>query len=467
MFEIGIFLLSCIVGFAICVGLFKILFKNSISFVFGVLLSLDVATVAFLAFFVGFKGIIHLTWGLPLLLLLVIISVYIFHKKVTLYLKLTSNNLSLISQGEGDLTKKLTYSGSNEIGDMSNNFNSFVGCLASIINQMKVSLSSLSEISSDLASSSEESSASLEEINKNIENMKLKVENLDSEIFTFKNSLSSVNNFIMKVTEKILVQSKEVNDSSSSIEEMTASIKNVNLTIEGKLIGIDKLQKIASAGEKEMNETIDLIKKITDSTNLIMEMLKVINNITAQTNLLAMNAAIEAAHAGEYGKGFSVVADEIRKLAENTSSNSKNISISLKTMIDYIHISEGSANNTGEYFRNIRKEIQEVSNGMFEIKNAMQEILFGGTQILNSLSSLNKTSYELKDSSTQIDTNIVKINDSINKLTVISKETKNGMEEVSVGIAELYKTVQLVADSGVKNSADIDSINQLVRKFKT
>ena len=322
------------------------------------------------------------------------------------------------------------------------------------------------QISSSLAATSEESSASLVEMKTTMEHLREKVLRLDKEINLSNQSAKEVKGFISNVTTQISSQASAINESSSSIEEMSASINNIARVSEDKLKLVNELEKAASTGEVYMKQTMETIKKVTSSANVIMEMISVINGIAEQTNLLAMNAAIEAAHAGDAGRGFAVVADEIRKLAEDTAKNSKEISNSLKEVIDFIHTSEQSTDNTGKSFVNIVSGIKDMANSMIEMKTSMQEIALGSKQVFQSLSSLIKVTSDVKSSSNEMDIKIEGISRSMNNISMISSESKSGIEELSNGINELYRAVENVNEAGMQNSQSVTELEELVSHFK-
>ena len=372
-----------------------------------------------------------------------------------------------ISKGEGDLTKKIKIQTHDELSILSESFNNILLFLNNMLKQIKYSVSLTKDISSHLASSSEETSASIEEIKSSIENIKDIIHLLDEEIKKSTIYTNDVSNFTQKVYQEIISQSSSINQSSSSIEQMASSIQNVIKITDDKMTIVNNLNILANSGEKEMEQTINTIKKIAESTKVIMDMLGIINNIASQTNLLAMNAAIEAAHAGEYGKGFAVVADEIRELAENTSKNSKEISVSLKQIIDFISYSESSAAKTGKYFKNIVGDVMHVSNGMLEINNSMSELSIGSKQIIDSLSLLITSSETAKDSSNEMIKKISIIKSSFDNISVISNDTKSNIEEINSQVSDIFNSVILVSESGEKNADNVQNIETLVNKFKT
>nr|HPO49464.1 methyl-accepting chemotaxis protein [Spirochaetota bacterium] len=372
-----------------------------------------------------------------------------------------------LSEGDADLTKRIDYDAKDEFGVLINNFHKFIEQLLEIIKNTKNKTENLTQISKNLASSSEETTEAISEINLNSEKINSIITGLDNEIKKFYGMTNDFAGFIKIVSEKIVNQSSDISESSASIEEMASSIKNVSDTVDNKSEIIKRLYETAGKGEKEMKMTINITGKITDSANVIMDMLKVINNIASQTNLLAMNAAIEAAHAGEYGKGFGVVADEIRKLAENTANNAKSISNSLKEVIGFIHDSEIITTNTGKYFNEIVTEIQEVSDGMFEIKNAMSELLNGSKQIIAALTSMIKSGEDLKSLSFEMNDKNRVMYDTVQNLSTMSKDTKGKIDVISSGISEIHKLAESVAENSEKNNMNVSDINQLIFKFKT
>jgi methyl-accepting chemotaxis protein len=378
-----------------------------------------------------------------------------------------SSRLREISEGQGDLTVKIVNESSDEIGFLTRYLNAFIATLNGMIGQIKRLIDKSKGLSSDLASSSRQSSASIESARASINEIKGRITTLDEEISQSNHYANGVKGFISDLKGMISAQAADVNESSASIEEMSSSIMNIAKVTEGKLQIANELQSMETLGEGEMGETIGVIKKVTESTNAMMEMLQVINGIATQTNLLAMNAAIEAAHAGDYGKGFSVVADEIRKLAEDTADNSKQIGATLKQVVDYIRVSESSSSKTGEYFQRMVSGIKEVTNSILEIKNAMNELSTGSSQIIQALASLIKTSESVNEASNEMNSRVGEIGASLEKVNAISAVTKGDIEGISSVISGISASFDLVSKSSGMNARNLEELGDLIRKFKT
>lgn len=370
------------------------------------------------------------------------------------------------SVANGDLTDQLVIKSTDEVGVLAGHFNDFIAFLNDMISQIKQITDDAIDISSDLSSTSEETAAALEEMGSNIQNMQVKTSHLDKEIDIANKSAYEEKEFISNVVELINSQASAITESSASIKQMSSSIQNIAKISEAKLDMAYELQEKASAGEAEMKKTAEIIKKVTDSTHFIMDMIVVINNIAEKTNLLAMNAAIEAAHAGSAGKGFAVVADEIRKLAESSRKNSTEISKSLKGVIEYIHVSEESTEKTEAFFIDIVDGTKEVSISMLEMKTGLQELSIGNNQIMDALAILVKITNDVKSSSNEINKKVEKITESMKNVRLISSDAKNGMEELTTGIAELNKSAENISHSGMKNNETILKLEELVNQFK-
>ncbi len=365
----------------------------------------------------------------------------------------------------GDLTARADATSKDEIGRIAGSFNDFIHNLENMVREFKSVTKNANAISDDLASSSERTAASLHEIRMNTEGMKDKINRLDDEVSASARSAHDVKDFISRLSELIQSQAAAINESSASIEEMTASITNIAKASEEKLRIANELEASALDGQTEMEETEQLIKKVADSTSVIMEMIQIIQDIASKTNLLAMNAAIEAAHAGEFGKGFAVVADEIRNLAESSAESARAITDSLGEVTEFIKVSETSTAKTGEVFSRIVGQIKEVSQSMSEMKNATYELSIGAEQILEALSSLVETTEEVKSSSSEANERIGSITVALSRVSNISADTKSGIAEEAIAMGEIYKAAEDISKAGVHNSESVHNLRLLVDRF--
>ena len=403
--------------------------------------------------------------GISLAMLIILGAViWISIKAVTRPLSEYIQNFVLVSQG--DLTVESKIDSKDEIGRLSGYFNSFIDSLNSMMGGIQDVTEDTRSISENLASSTTQTAAAIEEMRANSEQMHKKMKNLDKEVETSKNDTDNVKEFLDNLRDQINSQSSAVTQSSASIEQMSASIQSIARVTEEKKQVAEKLEETSEQGEVEMEQTRQLMKKVAQSADVMMDMIEVIDGIASQTNLLAMNAAIEAAHAGEAGKGFAVVADEIRNLAESSSNSAKEISRSLKEVIDNITISENSTEKTGKMFESMLEMVREVSKSMAEMQDSTRELSEGSNQIVEALNSLLEISQHVQDSSGEVDQRVEKITASMETLRDISADSTQGMEEMAQGIQEVASAAQSVSAAGEQNSESVQHLEQLVSKFK-
>ncbi len=409
----------------------------------------------------GVIKIVLIVTGIILIIgLIMILTVSFVLKPLAQYI----DNFNKASSG--DLTVRSNEDSKDEIGVLSNYFNGFIKSLSEMISKVKIESTKTSEISSDLSATTEKTLSSLEEMRVNTENLKSKIDHLDSEVNSSFRSAADVKKFVTNLVDLISSQSAAITESSASIEEMTASIQAIAKVTEEKKILASELEKTAAMGESEMEETVQVINKVSESANSILDMINVIDEIASKTDLLAMNAAIEAAHAGEFGKGFAVVADEIRILAESSSESAKHIAQSLKQISEYIKTSEDSTSRTGVMFNKIVSGIKEVTGSMHEMNQSTHELSTGSTQILEALTSLIQITQDVQTASSDIDGKIENITSSLNSLNMISADTKNGMSEMNIGINEIYSAAGIISNAGVQNAETVKNLDDLIKKFK-
>jgi len=458
-------IIAIIIGDSTSIIIAKIIFKKSIAIRIVLFLLLDASIFVVFGVIIGKYGAIHLIWATIIgiiSIIIMLINLYSFLIKPIKTVKIKLENASNL-----DFSKHITENFTAELKEMVRSYNILTSQIGSFIENIKISNKTSVSTNSELTAAMEETSASIEQIQANILNMVKMIKILDEEIHKCNSLSNDIQDHMKKSIENINNQAVEITESSSAIEEMDSSVHNVENTLISKLKIVDNLVTIAKDGENKMIENNEIIKKVVDSTDTIIDFVNVINSISSQTNLLAMNAAIEAAHAGESGKGFSVVADEIRKLAEDTQVNAKSIGSSLKMVLENIHNTEKSTTEINNSFRNISVGIEQISDGMIETKNAMSELSVASKQITSSLANLMDNSEKLKEEGNQVETKIKNITDALTEISRISTETKNGFDEINIGVTQISDSTVSLAQSGEKTSESIGLVDTLINKFIT
>ncbi|MDR0589335.1 MAG: methyl-accepting chemotaxis protein, partial [Spirochaetaceae bacterium] len=291
--------------------------------------------------------------------------------------------------GEGDLTRQLEAHSKDEIGDMTYSFNMTLEKIRNLILVIREKARSLSKTGTELSTNMNTTASAITEIIANIQSLKNQMSNQNSAVDESGEAIEKISTGIANLNIQIDKQAESVSQSSSAIEEMLANIQSVTTTLIGNSGNVQELADASGIGRVGLEEVAADIQGIARESEGLLEINAVMENIASQTNLLSMNAAIEAAHAGEAGKGFAVVADEIRKLAESSGEQSKTISGVLKKIKDSIDRITRSTNEVLTKFEAIDRGVRTVSDQEENVRNAMEEQGQGSKQILEAVGRLN------------------------------------------------------------------------------
>ena len=371
-----------------------------------------------------------------------------------------------ISEGEGDLTRSINVNVKNEIGDLAYFFNQTIEKIKLLIIGIKQQGTVLSNIGSELASSMTETAAAVNEITANVQSIKGQVINQSASVTETSATMEQITNNIEKLNDHVENQSSNISQASSAIEQMVANIQSVTLTLDKNASNVKELMEASEVGRTDLSEVAADINEIARESEDLLEINSVMENIASQTNLLSMNAAIEAAHAGDSGKGFAVVADEIRKLAESSSEQSKTISTVLKRIKGAIDKITVSTENVLNKFEAINSSIKTVVDQDENIHKAMEEQRAGSDQILEGVSRVNEITRQVKSGSSEMYEGAKEIIQEGQNLEKITQEITSGMNEMASGAQEINIAVNTVNDLSSKNRENIDLLVREVSRFK-
>lgn len=356
-----------VISLPIAALILKAIFKKSIMFTVSLWSVVFALVTWLLSAVVALFGTIHMAWASPLTFAGGTLLFYSINKRLAKPLQLAIENVKSVS--EGDLSVKVTQSGSKtELGILQNSIFHLAGNLRNIMSEIGASASNVAMSGEQLASMSQELSSGAAE-------------------------------------------------QASSLEELSAMIEELTSTLEANVGKAELTGSISAQSRQLVANVASGTKNAIDSYKQITEKVRLVNDIAFQTNILALNAAVEAARAGEYGRGFSVVAAEVRRLADSSKA--------------------------------LANDILEVSNSNIKVTEIVENET---SKMLPKISESSQLVQEIVNSTIEQTTGVSQVNASIQQMNHVTQQNAAASEEMSSSAEEL--------------SAQAEALSQLIRFFK-
>jgi methyl-accepting chemotaxis protein len=374
--------------------------------------------------------------------------------------------LENLSSEQKDLTKRISICSVDELGAIAGMVNSFCEHLGDGIRNIKVGQENLSSVGNQLEDNALIMADSIAKVSTAVKQVLVKTKGQMDSTNTSSRAVQRISEQIRSLEESIFTQTSSIREASVAVEEMVGNISSISSVTEKMAAQFKTVGEASDEGKRIQKESGNRIREIVEQSKTLQDANKIIANIAANTNFLAMNAAIEAAHAGVAGRGFAVVADEIRKLAQNSAAESRKIGAELKQITETIDRIVQDATVSENAFTEVSHRIDETGKLVAEVDNAIHEQKTGASEVMKSLRIMRDLTMKVEDGSKEMDQSSEEMVKEISALQNSAVEIETSMEETSDGIGIINVGAQEVSSLAAATHASIDKISGIANGFK-
>ena len=366
----------------------------------------------------------------------------------------------------GDLSNLFNIEIFDDLGYMTSSTNELISSMSSMIKVLQSQTDQVEEsaqVLSDVATTSASANNLMSETFERINNETLRQNEL---ILSVSNDVSSLTESANHLKEYMLSESSAMQQNSASIAEMTANINSMaNMTKKADAM-FDELTQTSEEGNKLVAQAVTSISEIQKASKEVQSIVKTIQEIASQTNLLSMNAAIEAAHAGEFGTGFAVVADEVRSLATSSATSAKEIQAHIKDIVSKINVGVEAISSAGSAFKNIDQGVSENRELIKSLALAMEEQRIGAeetmkvtVEVTDALEKANELVHEQNEYAANVRT-------AMDNVVASSAEVSRVIKDGNAATDNINDAVQMIAQTSEQNNDVVRSMKEQINIYK-
>ena len=399
------------------------------------------------------------------IVLAVVIS-FVLARSIARPIALAADGFRQLAEGDADLTRSLTVHRHDEVGALTEDFNLFLAKLKNIVETLHLTQAGLKALAGHLDHQAGETGLQVQNLTSGIESVTSRTSDLSDSAVESSSAAEQIARNLGSLDQVIGSQAASVNQASAAIEEMVGNIKAVFQSIERLASEFGSLSQAAGEAKVSRSRSSTLIGVIADRSEALLAANQAIEDIAARTNMLAMNAAIEAAHAGLSGRGFAVVAGEIRKLAEGAAAQSRDIARDIGLVQQSVRDIVEASSGLDHSLTLVEEKIERTQIVVREVHDAMAEQQSGASEMLEALGSMKELTASVQTGSQEMQSG----NQTLVQESLRLRDTAHGISEdlatMEAGAGSLGQSAQTLTEQVAMINHAVDQMDESVGRFK-